>query len=59
LIQKLDVLPGNKTYLIVLVAIVLNVAQTLGYVEIADIQDTVNVILGFAAAGTIKLGLDR
>ena len=58
LIKKLDVLPGSKTYLIVLVAIVLNVLVDQGAVDVSSLE-LINTCLAALGLGTVRLAVGR
>lgn len=56
--KLIDVFPGKKTYIIVLIAIFVNALFLMGH--ISDIgMEVLNTFLGFLGLGTVALKLDR
>ena len=53
--QKL-LLKNYKTYLIVVVAVILNGLVSLGYIDVSWIN-TANIILGFLGLGAVRLAI--
>lgn len=51
-------LKNYKTYIVVVIAIVLNGLVSLGYIDASWI-DTANVILAFVGLGTIRLAIGK
>jgi len=58
LVKKLDVLPGSKTYVLVLVAIVLNVLVDQGTIDVGKLE-LINTCLAALGLGTIRLAVTR
>ena len=58
MLDKLDVAPGLKTYLVVLAGIVLNVLVSQGVIDVGSLE-TVNTILAFLGLGTVRMAVTR
>ena len=56
--EKIDVLPGHKTYLLVFAAIIVNVFYLTHYIDEVGME-VINTLLGFLGLGTIALKIDR
>jgi hypothetical protein len=54
----LTALAGKKTYLIVLIAVIVNVSQQQGWITVDQIE-TINVVLGFLGLGTVRAGISK
>ena len=54
----LTALSGKKTYLIVLIAVVVNVAQQQGWITVDQI-DQINIVLGFLGLGAVRAGISK
>lgn len=54
----LNFLQGKKTYIIIIVGAILNIAVQAGWVGISSIE-TVNIVLGFLGLGAIRAGISK
>ncbi|KKL09700.1 hypothetical protein LCGC14_2563230 [marine sediment metagenome] len=57
--KSLDVFPGYKTYLIVLIGVALITLSQLGFIDSNDVTVILERSLPLLGLGTIKLALDR
>jgi len=56
--NKIDVLPGHKTYLLIIAAILVNSFYLTHFIDEVGMQ-VINTMLGFLGLGTIALKIDR
>ena len=58
MLDKLDIAPGVKTYLVCLVGVVVNVLVSQGVVDVGSLE-LVNTILAFLGLGTVRMAVTR
>ena len=56
--KLLDKLSGYKTYLVVVIAVIVNGCVAQGYID-PQYLDTINTVLGFLGLGTLRHGIKK